>query len=181
MCPRNNYMSNNYGQTKKVVKDIGNDVIHIYYCRKGCMLFFQEDLNLHTCKFYGHSRWIRQRSQQRNQSSLPFARMHYLPLKPWLQRLHASRSTAQRMRRHYEHWHEDCILCHTSDGAAESRGKSTFILWSCQCRWRWCWQWRWCRWLSAYELLCISVLTWKIIDCDLNFKNICCLPIMLSE
>jgi len=51
MCPLNNY-----GQTKKVVKDLGNDVVQINCCRKGCMLFYKEDANLDACKFCGHSR-----------------------------------------------------------------------------------------------------------------------------
>ena len=36
---------------KKAVKDLGNDVIHIDCCCKGCMLLFEEDLNLDGCKF----------------------------------------------------------------------------------------------------------------------------------
>ena len=71
-----------------------------------------------ACKFCGHSRWNRQMSQQRNQNPLPYSRMHYLPLKPRLQRLCASRSTAEHMRWHYEHRREDGVLCHPSDGAA---------------------------------------------------------------
>ena len=94
MCPPNNRVSNNYVQTKKVVKDLSNDVIHISCCRKGYMLFYKENANLDACKFCGHSRWKRQRSQQRNQNSLSYSRIHYLPLKPRLQRLYASRSTA---------------------------------------------------------------------------------------
>ena len=76
MYPSNNHVSNNYGQTKKVVKDLGYNVIHIDCCRKGYMLFFKEDSNLDACKFCRHLRWKRQRSQQRNQSLLPYARMH---------------------------------------------------------------------------------------------------------
>jgi len=110
-------MSNN-DQMKKVVKDLENDVIHIDCYRKGYMLFFKEDSNLDICKFCEHSRWKRQRSQQRNQSPLPYARMHYLPLKFWPQRLYASRSTAKHMRWHYEHRQEDYVLCHPSDGVA---------------------------------------------------------------
>jgi len=97
MCPPNNCVPQNYGKTKKLVKDLGNDVIHIYSCRKGCMLFFKEDSSLDACKFCGHSRWKRQRSQQRNQMPFPYARMHYLPLKPRLLRSYASKSTAQHM------------------------------------------------------------------------------------
>ena len=44
--------------------------------------------------------------------------MHYLRLKPRLQRLYALRSTAEHMRCHYEHWREDGVLCHPSDGVA---------------------------------------------------------------
>ena len=56
MCPPNNRVPNNYGQMKKVVQDLSNDVVHINCCRKGCMLFFKEDANLDACKFCGHSR-----------------------------------------------------------------------------------------------------------------------------
>jgi len=59
-----------------------------------------------------------QRSQQRNQNLLPYSTMYYLLLKPQLQRLYASRSTAEHMRWHYEHRYEDGVLYHPSDGAA---------------------------------------------------------------
>jgi len=59
MCSLNNCVSNSYSQTKKVVKDLSNDVIHIDCYRKGCMLFFKEDSNLDAYKFCGHSRWKR--------------------------------------------------------------------------------------------------------------------------
>jgi len=41
MCSPNNRMLNNYGQTKKVVKDLSSNVVYIDYCRKGCMLFLR--------------------------------------------------------------------------------------------------------------------------------------------
>jgi len=82
MCPLNKYVPNNYGQTKMVISDLDNDVVQIDCYQKGCMLFFKEDVDLDTCKFYGHSRWNRQKSQQRNQNPLTYSRMHYLPLKP---------------------------------------------------------------------------------------------------
>ena len=116
MCPPNNRVSNNYGQTKKVVNDLGNDVVQIYYCWKGCMLFYKEDANLDACKFCEHSRWKRQMSQQRNQNPLSYSRMHYLPLKPRLQRMYASRRSAEHMRWHYEYRRVDGVLCHPSDG-----------------------------------------------------------------
>jgi len=117
MCPPNNRMLNSYGQTKKVAKDLSNVVILIDCCRKGCMLFLKDDANLDARKFCGHSRWKRQMSQERNQNPLPYSRTHYMPLKPRLQNLYASRSTVEHMRWHYEHRREDGILCHPSDGA----------------------------------------------------------------
>ena len=78
MCSPNNRVPQNYGQTNKLVKDIGNDVTHIDCCRKGCMLFS----NIDACKFCRHWRWKRQMSQQRNQMPLTYAVMHYLPLEP---------------------------------------------------------------------------------------------------
>ena len=46
MCPPKNHVSSSYGQTKKVVKDLDNNVMHIDCCHKCCMLFFKEDPNL---------------------------------------------------------------------------------------------------------------------------------------
>ena len=70
MCPPNNRVLNNYGQTKKIVKDLDNDVVQIDCCKKGCILFYtlfyKANTNLGACKFCGHSRWKRQRSHQRN-------------------------------------------------------------------------------------------------------------------
>jgi len=56
MYPPNNCVPNSYGQTKKVVKDLSNDVVQIDCWQIGCMLFFKEDANLNACKFCGHSR-----------------------------------------------------------------------------------------------------------------------------
>jgi len=56
MCPPNNRVPNNYGQMKKVVKDLSNDVVQIDYFWKGCMLFYKEHTNLDVCNFCGHSR-----------------------------------------------------------------------------------------------------------------------------
>jgi len=56
MCPPNNRVPNNYGQMKKVVKDLDNDVVQIDCCQKGCMLFFKKDVNLDAYKFCGYSR-----------------------------------------------------------------------------------------------------------------------------
>jgi len=56
VCPPNNRVPNNYEQTKKVLKDLGNDVVRIDYCRKGCMLFFKDDINLDACMFCEYSR-----------------------------------------------------------------------------------------------------------------------------
>jgi len=94
-CPPNNRVLDNYGHTKKVVKDLDNDVIHMDCCHKGCMLFVKNDSNHNACQFCGHSRWKTQRSPQRNQNPLPYVRMHYLQLKPQLQRLYASRSITE--------------------------------------------------------------------------------------
>ena len=62
MYPPNNCVPKNYGQTKKVVKDLGNNVVQVDCCRKGCMLFFKEDANLDACKFCEHSIWKMRRS-----------------------------------------------------------------------------------------------------------------------
>ena len=55
ICPPNHRVPNNYGQTKKVVRDLGNDVVQIDCCQKGCMLFFKDDANLDAFEFCGHS------------------------------------------------------------------------------------------------------------------------------
>jgi len=46
MCLPNKHMPSNYSQWKKIVKDVGNNVIHIDCYRKGHMPFFKEDSTL---------------------------------------------------------------------------------------------------------------------------------------
>jgi len=49
MRPPNNGVLNSYGEMKKVVKDPGNDLIHIDGCNKGCMFFFKKTkTSIHT-------------------------------------------------------------------------------------------------------------------------------------
>ena len=79
------------------------------------MLFFEEDSKIDTCMFCGLSRWKMQRSQQKKQNSLPYARIHYLPLKPRLWGLYASRFTTEHKRQNYRYRHEDSVFCHPSD------------------------------------------------------------------
>jgi len=116
-CPADNHVPRNYSELKKKIRSLGLDVQTIDCCRNDCILYFKEDSAVEKCKFYDAPRWKPKKSGD-NGKPKPYVKMFYFPVIPRLQRLYASRSTAEHMRWHYDNRCEDGVLCHPSDGEA---------------------------------------------------------------
>uniref|UniRef100_A0A7C9AXR7 Uncharacterized protein n=1 Tax=Opuntia streptacantha TaxID=393608 RepID=A0A7C9AXR7_OPUST len=82
------------------------------------MKIFREDLGSYLVITTQGEQWKASESSKGKCKRVPFARMHYFPLIPRLQRLYASHSSAPHMRWHHEYRREDGVLCHPSDGDA---------------------------------------------------------------
>jgi hypothetical protein len=112
-----NKTPDDFYEMKKMVSGLGLPVQKIDSCTNGCMLYWKCDDPHRECKFCGHPRYtqksVRKGSKQKD---IPFKRMYYFPITLRLQRLYASKTTAEHMR-----WHSDCIaeagyLSHPRDG-----------------------------------------------------------------
>ncbi|XP_050211492.2 uncharacterized protein LOC126661677 [Mercurialis annua] len=120
VLPTDNVMTDSFYSTKKLVRKLGLPVEVIDCCKQGCMLFWNEDIGLNSCKVCGHPRFKKQgRGSNKRKINIPYMKMHYFPLTPRLQRLYASHATSNHMRWHGEHeWEEDGVMRHCSDSPA---------------------------------------------------------------
>ena len=113
--PRDNIMPNDFYDMKKLVDNLGLLVVRIDVCNKGCMLYWRDDENAESCKFCNQSRYKISRRQGRNHKRKPYKQLFYLPLIPRLQRLYASKVTAEHMTWHANHETKVGLMCHPSD------------------------------------------------------------------
>jgi len=117
-CPDGNSLPSNFSEVKKIVGKLGLTAEKIDCCPNGCMLHYKNDLGLRDCKFYHHPRYKTKKSKKSKGKEVPYVRMHYLPIIPPLQRLFASRSSAEHMRWHNENVRQPSVMCHPFDGEA---------------------------------------------------------------
>jgi len=117
-CPPNNVVPSNFSEAKKLVKKTWSKCHENRLCSNGCMLYFKDDEFLEKCKFCDAPRWQPSKSNKGNHKKISFAKIHYFPLIPRLQRLYASRSSAKHMRWHHVNRREEGVMCHPSDGEA---------------------------------------------------------------
>ncbi|XP_060182397.1 uncharacterized protein LOC132612071 [Lycium barbarum] len=104
----------NYYKAKRLVSKLGLSSVRIDCCENGCMLYYNDDVDLESCKFCGSERFRDTRSGKR----VDVKALHYLPLIPRLKRLYASNSSAPHMRWHSENRRPPSVMCHPSDGEA---------------------------------------------------------------
>ena len=115
ILPIDNVMTDNFYNTKKLVQALGLLVEKIHYCNNGCMIYWGEDSELTSCKFYKHSRYKRWRGgSSKNKINVPYKKMYYFSLTSRLQRLYASNVMVKKMRWHAEHEIEEEVMHHCS-------------------------------------------------------------------
>ncbi|XP_060178050.1 uncharacterized protein LOC132607983 [Lycium barbarum] len=112
----------NYYKAKRLVSKLGLSSMRIDCCENGCMLFYKDDEGLESCKFCGRARFKRTRSRKR----VAVKAMHYLPFTPRLKRLHASNSSAPRMRWHNENRRSPGVMFHPSGGEVWKHFDTTY-------------------------------------------------------
>ncbi|XP_055961459.1 uncharacterized protein LOC130015401 [Mercurialis annua] len=105
LLPENNKMPKNVANIKKLVKGLG-------------LPGADEDLT--HCKVCTFPRWkpVTKSNSAKRRANIPYKKMFYFPLTPRLQRLYASKATANHMTWHTEHEMEDEKMCHPSDSPA---------------------------------------------------------------
>ncbi|CAH9146216.1 unnamed protein product [Cuscuta epithymum] len=119
--PRDHTTPQNYYETKKLTSNLGLPVINIDACRNGCMLFLKGDKELKNCSFCGEHRYKLQDDEQctsKRRNWTAFSVLRFLPLTPRLQRLYASRQTAEEMKWHAMHEEIGNLMGHPCDSEA---------------------------------------------------------------
>lgn len=134
VTPEGDKMPKNFYETKKLVAGLGLPYEQIECCINGCILYRKEYAQCTDCKFCNHPRWKPKRGSMGVEKNVPYARMHYLPLTPRLQRLYASKTTAEHMRWHSEHTPISGSISHPSDGEAWKSFNSTHPTFSIESR-----------------------------------------------
>ncbi|XP_047949382.1 uncharacterized protein LOC125195248 [Salvia hispanica] len=128
-------LPNSFYSTKKLLRGIGLPVEKIDCCPNNCMIFWRDDSLLHTCRHCGESRFQDQNvgSIADKNKQVAKAKMYYFPLTPRLQRLYASKATAEEMR-----WHssstDDGVMRHPADSPAWKHINNTFPEFASDCR-----------------------------------------------
>jgi len=116
--PTPNRLPTSFADVKQRVKELGLDAIEIDCCRNGCMIYYKDDGGLTSCKFCQLDRFMPKKSGPGRYKNVPYAKMHYMPLIPRLQRLYASKSTAEHMVWYSRHCPRQGQMIHPSDGEA---------------------------------------------------------------
>ncbi|XP_021867293.1 uncharacterized protein [Spinacia oleracea] len=115
ICPEINYMTDTFSRTRKLLDGLELPHHRIDVCPNGCMLFWKEHKDLNECLICKANRYKTSRSKSKR--SLRKV-LFYLPIAPRLQRLYATKSTAEQMRWHAENPRVEGVMSHPSDGEA---------------------------------------------------------------
>lgn len=101
-------------RAKKLVSGLGLTSQKIDCCVNGCMLYYKADQEIIECKFCKEPRY-KETKGRKDSKKIPHKTMHYLPHIPRIQRLYASKRSAENMRWHNENRREEGVLSHLSD------------------------------------------------------------------
>ncbi|XP_044499442.1 uncharacterized protein LOC123220908 [Mangifera indica] len=123
-----------FNVAKKMVKDLGLEYQKIHACPNDCMLFWDENETLSSCKVCGASRWksngnVVGNSQERLSKKgyqIPKKVFRYFPLILRLQRLFMCKKTADCMTWHEKYRTKDGNLRHPADGEAWKKFDSLY-------------------------------------------------------
>jgi len=113
--PTPNRIPLDFNAVKKKVKELRLDYKSIHCCQNGCMIYWKEDAKLVACKFYGSDRF---KNDSGGRQHSPIAKMHYMPLISRLQRLYASKRSAEHLTWHKNHVPQDGCASHPSEAEA---------------------------------------------------------------
>ncbi|XP_049389030.1 uncharacterized protein LOC125853389 [Solanum stenotomum] len=117
-------------EAKKTINKLSLDCIKIDACPNDCMLYWEDDVNVETCKYCHTSRWkpkkksntdhtpTTRKKKKKKQKKNPAKILRYFPLKPRLQRLFMCSKIAKHMKWHAEDDNKDGTLRHPRDSEA---------------------------------------------------------------
>ncbi|KAL0318216.1 UNVERIFIED_CONTAM: hypothetical protein Scaly_2853800 [Sesamum calycinum] len=73
ILPSNHTLPGDYYSTKKLVKNLGLPVEKIHACKNGCILYWNDNVDLEYCKFCGDARYKPSRERDLYQKKSPYA------------------------------------------------------------------------------------------------------------
>lgn len=112
--PENNCLPNSYEEAKKMLRTLGLGYVSIHVCPNNCVLFRKEYAELDTCPVCQASRW-----KDPVNKKVPEKVLRHFPLIPRLQRIFATKKTAEEAQ-----WHKlnrepkEKEMSHPADGEA---------------------------------------------------------------
>ncbi|XP_026384960.1 uncharacterized protein LOC113280563 [Papaver somniferum] len=113
--PKDNTIPSSYYEAKKILRDLGLGYESIDACKNDCALYWKEHKDRDDCPVCHEPRY---KFNDGKGKKIPHKVLRYFPLKPRLQRLFASRHTADDMRWHKEHVAPEGVLRHPADAEA---------------------------------------------------------------
>ncbi|XP_071712435.1 uncharacterized protein [Rutidosis leptorrhynchoides] len=120
MLPEGNELPVSTYQAKKLMCPMGLEIQRIHACPNDCMLYRNEDKDLHQCKVCGTSRYKRGKPTDNVDSDVsengpPAKLLWYLPIIPRLKRLFANEKDAKLLRWHAEDRKNNGKMRHMAD------------------------------------------------------------------
>ncbi|XP_071687302.1 uncharacterized protein [Rutidosis leptorrhynchoides] len=120
MLPEGNELPVSIYQAKKLMCPMGLEIQRIHACPNDCMLYRNEDKDLHQCKVCGTSWYKRGKSTDNVDSDVsengpPAKLLWYLPIIPRLKRLFANEKDAKLLHWHAEDRKNDGKMRHVAD------------------------------------------------------------------
>ncbi|KAL1224623.1 hypothetical protein V5N11_000952 [Cardamine amara subsp. amara] len=103
LLPEDNLLPASYYEVQKLVAGLGLPYKVIDVCIDNCMVYWREDENRKSCRFYRKPQY----QETSGKVPIPYKRMWYLPITERLKRLYTSHRTAEPMRWHAEHRQDD--------------------------------------------------------------------------
>ncbi|KAL0346352.1 UNVERIFIED_CONTAM: hypothetical protein Scaly_1651200 [Sesamum calycinum] len=103
---------------KKLIRYLDLPVEKIDACKNDCILYWKDKIDMDCCKFCGEARYKPTRERNLNRKMTSYVIVRYLPLASRLQRLYASKATAEHMMWCANHQTEEGSMYNPSDTKA---------------------------------------------------------------
>jgi len=115
MCPVDNEMTDTYYSAKKLLAALQLPHKRIDTCPNGCLLYWKDKIDLDRCKHCGANRYEKKTLRGKDIAKKVLI---YFSVGLTLQRMYATKSTAEQMRWQYENSHVRGSMAHPCDSEA---------------------------------------------------------------
>lgn len=112
LLPDANKLPNSHYAAAKTIRQLGLDYHNIHACPDGCVLYEDENAELHSCPKCSKSRWLE------GTNSIPAKVIRHFPLIPRLKRMWRSTEIAGMLTGHTKHVSDDGIMRSVVDSPA---------------------------------------------------------------